>query len=316
LLSAAIAVGLGAPAGHAAEGPIAIGTLPQGSLGFAIASAMAKVASETTDLAVRAVGQGGSSVYIPQVASGELAFGTSNTFEAIFATTGTGNFAGRANPDIRVAALLVPFAVGLMVAKDSDIHAVTDLKGRPFPVGYARQKLVAIMQNAIFQAVGMSPDDIDGVPVPNFVEGANLLAQGKVAGVLLAPGSGVVKKTHAKAPVRFITIPNEPAVAASIQAALPGTRLVLVKPNPRLVSIAEPVHLIGYQYALLTSAGADDDMVYAMVKALAENKDKLAKAHGIFRRFDPARMAARLAGATFHPAAIRYYKEVGAWPGD
>lgn len=296
-----------------AEKPVAIGTLPQGSLGFAIASAMAKVGTEKGGLQVRAIGLGGSSVYLPKVNSGELEFGTSNTFEATFATQGTGNFKGRVNGNLRVAAMLVPFAVGLMVAKDSNIQKITDLKGRAFPTGYAKMKLVAIMQDAIFKAVGMSNKDLKPVPVPNFVKGAALLAEGKVAGVLLAPGSGVVKKTYAKRPVRFITIPNNAKVEGSIQKTLPGTRLVRVKPSKRLVSISTPVYLIGYQYALMTSTKVSDEIVYKLVKALYGNKKDLAAAHGIFRRFNPAKMAPKLAGATYHAGAIKFYKEMGIW---
>ena len=297
----------------AADKPIAIGTLPQGSLGFSIAAAIAKVTTEQANLQVRAIAQGGSSVYLPQVNAGEMQFGTSNTFETIFATQGTGNFAGHANKNLRVAAMLVPFQVGFMVAKDSDIKAVTDLKGKPFPTGYAKQKLVGIMQNAIFHAVGMSEKDVKPVPVPNFVKGAALLAEGKVAGVLLAPGSGVVKKTYAERPVRFITIPNDPKVEMDIQQSLPGSRLVEVKPNKRLVSIAGPVYLVQYQYALVTNAKVSDKTVYDMVKAIYQNKAKLAAALGVFNKFNPADMAPQLTGATYHPGAIKFYKEVGLW---
>jgi len=310
---AVLAGSLAAAPARAAEKPVAIGTLPQGSLGFAIASAVAKVATEKGGLQVRAIGQGGSSVYLPKVNSGELEFGTSNTFEAIFATQGTGNFKGRANGDLRVAAMLVPFAVGFMVAKDSPVKTVTDLKGRPFPTGYAKMKLVGIMQQAIFNAVGMSEKDVKPVPVPNFVKGAALLAEGKVVGSFLAPGSGVVRKTHAKRPVRFIDIPKNEAVERAIQAALPGSRLVLVKPNKRLVSIAGPVHLVGYQYALMTNAKVSDDTVYRLVKALHGNKKSLAAAHGIFRRFNPKRIAPKLEGAVYHPGAVKFYKEAGLW---
>ncbi len=150
LAAALVAAASAAPAN--AQQPVAIGSLPQGSLGYSIASAMAKVATEAGGIDTRAVGLGGSSVYIPQINAGEMEFGTSNTFESIFATQGTGNFEGRPNPNLRVAAALVPFTVGLMVQNDSDIREITDLEGRPFPTGYARMRLVGIMQEAIFGA--------------------------------------------------------------------------------------------------------------------------------------------------------------------
>jgi len=298
----------------AAQKPMGIATLPQGSLGYAIAAALAKVGSDQAGLPMRAVGLGGSSVYVPQINAHEMEFGTSNTFETIFATQGTGNFAGRPHPNLRVVAALAPFQVGIMVRDDSGIRSLQDLKGKPFPVGYSSMKLVGIMQDAIFDAVGIGSGDLDGVPVPNFVKGAEMLAEGKVAGVLLAPGSGVVQKTNAQAPVRFVTIPNDPAVEARIRAKLPSTSLVLVKPNPRMASIREPVYLLGYQYTLITNDAVSDDVVYRLTKALHDNKKELAAAHGSFNRFDPKAMALDLPGATYHPGAVKYYREIGLMP--
>jgi len=296
--------------------PLGIGTNPQGSLGFSIASALAKVMAENGGLETRAVGMGGSSVFIPQVNSGELAFSTSNTFEAIFATTGTGYFSGQPNPNIRVMAALVPFTVGIMVREDSGIRELTELKGKRFPAEYASMKLVGSIQDAIFKAIGMSNEDIRPVPVPNFIKGAELMVEGKVVGVLLAPGSGITKKTNAQVPIRFLSIPNTPEVVASLSESLPSSTLVVVQPGKRATGVLEPTTLVGYQYALITHAGMDDDVVYKAVKALAENKKSLAKSHGIFNSFKPERMVVDLPGATYHPGAIKYYKEQGWWPQD
>ena len=313
-LLALIALALAEPA--RAQDPLAIATLPQGSLGYSIAAAMAKVISDETGASVRAVGQGGSNVYLPQVAAGRIAFGTSNAFEAIFATQGTGNVEGRANPDLRVAALLVPFQVGFMVPADSDIRSVADLEGRRVAAGYARQRLVGIIQDAVLDAAGVSPDAVTPVPVANFVEGANLLAQGQLDAVLLSPGSGVVEQTDAARPVRFLGLEDTDAVRAVIAEALPGAELTLVEPGERLPEIAEPVELVGYQYALMAGASVPEDTVHAAVAALHDNADALAEALGVFRGFDPSAMAARLEGATFHPGAVRFYEEAGIWPGE
>ncbi len=292
-----------------------IGTLPQGSLGYSIAAGVAKVASENSDLDVRAIGQGGSSVYLPQVNNGEIAFGTSNTFESIFAHNGTGNFDGRANPNLRVVTTLVPFSVGIMVRADSDINAMTDLKGRPFPSGYSAQKLVDVMQDAILGAVGVDESMLEPVPVPNFAKGAELLAQGTVAGVLLAPGSGIVDKTNAETPVKFLPVPDTPEVVAAIQRDLPSTYITEVKPNPRMPYITEPVKLVGYKYTLVTNKDVPEDVVYKVVKALYENKDAIAETHGVFKQFDPSDMAVPLSGIDYHPGAVKFFKEAGIWAG-
>lgn len=308
LAVAAAATGL---AGGAQAQTLGIGTNPQGSLGYSIAAALAKTMSESAKVPTRAVGMGGSSVFIPQVNSGELAFCTSNVFESAFAATGTGYFKGQPNENVRVAAALVPFTVGIMVPKASAIKTHQDLKGKPFPARYASMKLVAAIQDAIFKAVDMEKDGIRPVPVPNFVKGADLMAEGKVAGVLLAPGSGVTRKTNARVPVRFLSIPDTPEVRASLVKSLPGSRLATVKPNKRATGIFEPTNLVGYQYTLLTHKGLSEETVYKVVKAIAENKAALAKSHGVFNRFNPANMAAAIEGISYHPGAMRYYKERG-----
>lgn len=291
--------------------PQGIGTNPQGSLGYSVAAALAKVISEKGNVDVRAIGMGGSSVFIPQVNTGELAFGTSNSFEAVFATKGTGYFSGHPNPNIRVVATLVPYTVGIMVPDNSDIKTLEDLKGKPFPAKYSSMKLVESIQNAVFKAVGMDESSIKAVAVPNFVKGAELMAEGKVAGVLLAPGSGITKKTNAQVPVRFLSIPNTPEVQASLANDLPGSSIVEVKPSKNVAGISVPTNLVGYQYVLLANEKVADDEVYNMVKAIAENKELLIESHGIFRGFDPEKMMASLPGATFHPGAVKYYKERG-----
>lgn len=298
---------------QAQDGPVAIGTLPQGSLGYSIAAGIAQVVDRKTGMMARAVGQGGSSVYVPSLNRGEIAFATSNAFESVFAIEGRGNFDGQPNPQVRVAAMLQPFSVGFMVAADSDIQSIGDFEGQAFPVGYARQRLVGVMQEALFEAAGLSEDSLDAVPVANFVEGANMLAQGTVQGVLLAPGSGVVQQTNAQRAVRFISAIESEEMADQLAVSLPGSFLMRVDPNERMPEIVESVDLLGYQYTLITHADADDELVYKVVKALYESRDALIETHGSFRAFNPDDMANQVEGAIFHPGAIRFFREAGIW---
>lgn len=292
---------------------VGIGTLPQGSLGFAIASAVAKTATENSDLQVRAVGLGGSNVSIPQVNSGEIEFVTSNTIEAEYAYKGTGNFDGHANTDIRMVTALVPFRVGIMVRKDSPYQSLKDLKGKPFPTDYTSQKLVEAFLEAMLAAEGMSVADLERVPVPNFIKGTELLTAGKVEGALLAPGSAVVKKADAEVGIRFLSLPTDENAAKALREIAPNAYLAKVEPGAQSAGVVEPVTLMGYEYTVLAGKDVAEDTVYKLVKALAENEKALAESHGIFKQFDPARMAVAL-DVPYHPGAIKFYKEQGVWP--
>lgn len=64
-IAAAAFAGVAAFSGAAIAQTVSIGTLPQGSLAYGIASAAAKVISDKAGLTTRAVGFGGSNIFIP-----------------------------------------------------------------------------------------------------------------------------------------------------------------------------------------------------------------------------------------------------------
>lgn len=310
IIAAAAALALAAATGSgAAAQTVGIGTLPQGSQGFAVAAAVAKIASEAGGLDARAVGQGGSNVYLPQVARGEIEFGTSNTFESVFAARGTGNFEGRPLPQLRMVAALTPFRTGIMVRRDSGIRSVQDLRGRPFPTDYTAQRLVSVMLDAALAMAGMTTDDLTRVPVPNFVRGAELLASREVDGVLLAPGSGVVQQADSRAGVTFIDLPTGPEAAAVLAQRLPGARIVTVEPG--IAGVTAPTAMMGYEYTLVAGAGVPEDTVYRLVKALHGNQAALAAANREFADWNPAEMAPAIEGIEYHPGAVRFFREAG-----
>jgi len=307
LSAAALSLTMGVAA-HAQQA--AIGTLPQGALGYAIAAAAANVITQNSDVAATAVPAGGSNVVLPQVNSGEMEFGTSNTVETVYAVTGTGNFEGRPLENLRVAAVLMPFTVGMVVRADSEYQSAADLKGEPFPTDYSAQKFVEMCLKATLAAEGLSVDDYEAVSVPNFAKAVDLLVADRVAGAYSAPGSGVIRQADADVGVRFIGIKPTPEGEKAMQAIAPGSYFAEVKPSPAAAGVKEPVTLLGYEYTLLVGKDVPDDVVYAAVKALYENPDALAEAHGIYRRWDPERIYVPI-DAPFHPGAEKFFKEAG-----
>ena len=158
LIGAAIIGGVATISTGVAAQTVSIGTLPQGSLAYGIASAAAKVMSDKAGLTTRAVGFGGSNIFIPQVNQGRLEMSTANAIEAHFAKDGTGTFPGRKNPNLRALARLFAFQTSYMVKKDSRFQKVTDFKGQSFPSGFTSQKIVEVLvRNDLDHAI--SPAD-------------------------------------------------------------------------------------------------------------------------------------------------------------
>lgn len=290
---------------------VSIGALPTGSLSYGIASGVAKVIADKASLNTRAVGVGGSNIFIPQVAQGKLDMSTANSIEATFAKKGTGTFDGHANPNLMAIARLLEFQTGFMVRKDSDIQKITDFKGKPFPSGFTSQKIIGIQVGAIFKAEGMNWDDIEPVPVPNFVRGTDEFVAGKAVGSYLAPGSAIVRKANAAVGIRFLSLEASPEKEKILQEMAPGTYFTTVKPSKQLPYIEKPTTMLGFDYLLLGGKHVSEEVAYKSAKALYENKAALIEAHGVFRGFDPKLMAKPGVGVDYHPGAVKFYKEVG-----
>ncbi|MEC7555807.1 MAG: TAXI family TRAP transporter solute-binding subunit, partial [Planctomycetota bacterium] len=64
---------------------------------------------------------------------------------------------------------------------------------------------------------------------------------------------------------------------------------------------------------LITSAEADDEMVYQLTKTIWEHRKAIASKHPAGRAINE-KNAARYTGTDFHPGAIRFYEEIGIWP--
>ena len=73
----------------------------------------------------------------------------------------------------------------------------------------------------------------------------------------------------------------------------------------------EVIKSVGSQQVVLVSANMEDDVAYALVKALCENKDTLAASMAALGHFDPATAGIPgKAGVEVHPGAARYYTEM------
>ena len=66
---------------------------------------------------------------------------------------------------------------------------------------------------------------------------------------------------------------------------------------------------------LITSADADEELIYTLTKLVYENREKVTEKHPAGRAIN-AKNVVRDTGTEFHPGSIRYFKEIGIWPED
>ena len=74
----------------------------------------------------------------------------------------------------------------------------------------------------------------------------------------------------------------------------------------------EEIKTVGSQQCICVAEDMDEEVAYAITKALCENKQDLADAAAAMGYFDPAKAGSKaLTGAALHPGAARYYSEMG-----
>jgi len=300
-------------AGAAAQ-TVSISTTPAGSFTNSAGAAMAKVISEKTKIHAVTAAQAQQG-QIP-VDSGAAEFGMSNSFDATFFVTGTGDYQGQGeHKNLRLVASLIPYRVAIHVRADSDIKTLKDLKGKRVSSGFNAQKTIKRIIAAHLANAGLSYKDVVEVLTPNVSRSAQDFSAGKTDALFFALGSAAVKQAAATVGgLRVVPIDSSPDAINRMEAVLPGAYVIEVKPSPAIEGLSKPTKVIAFDMAFFANKSVPDDVVYQVTKALHDNKAALAATFRPFNLLNPANMAKTVKGLTFHPGAAKYYREIGLLP--
>jgi TRAP transporter TAXI family solute receptor len=312
LLAAGVLAGALAT-GPAAAQVVTIATGAQGSLAYNSGQAVAKVANDVgiTARTQPLVG------YLPLINSGEVDFGFSNGVEAAFAMKGTGNY-DRANPNLRLVGVMFPLKTGLMVPADTGIKTVADLKAKAGELRiaseYTSSTIIPYYIEGALANGGMTYDDFQKVPVSSFVKGIEALGDGLVDVALVSLNSGAGKQAEVKLQSRgglqYVSLDMSDEGAAAFKAFLPAGSIVAMKQNDKIPGLKEAANIIEIPWMMLTHAGASEDLVYTITKAVAENNEALKASFGAFGNAKLDKMAPAN-DVPYHPGALRYFEEAG-----
>ncbi|HCN73668.1 MAG TPA: hypothetical protein DIS96_18980 [Pusillimonas sp.] len=165
---------------------------------------------------------------------------------------------------------------------------------------------------ASLAAAGLTYDDVTPVPVQNGVQAVNELVDGGLDATTFSVNAGVIQQADAVVGVRVLSLPNDAAAHAALQKYTPGARIETVQAGS-YPGVLEPTNIIRVPFVVLTDSRVDDQTVYDVVKAIAENREKLAASAGDFKALDPKLMGQSALPVPYHPGAIKYYMEQGTW---
>ena len=304
--------------GAAAVAQVAVfATNPQGSLGYRTGIAVAKtVTAKAPGVTGRPQPMGGSTTYIPIVNRGEVDFGFSNGMETYYAYNGIGTFKGRPQPNLRMIGRMFPLRTGLATIKDFGVTSIYDLKklkGKRITSKYTSLSIIEIFIEGALANGKLSYSDFKKVPVSGFAKGIFALGEGKTDISWVSLGSGAGRKVNTQLRKRggivYLDMDPSPAAAKRFSDIMPAADIVL-ESNTKMPGILKPTHIVQIDYVLFTHKKMDEEVVYKVTKALAQNKAHLVKSFPAFRRVKSETFG-EPSMAPYHPGAKRALKELG-----
>jgi uncharacterized protein len=297
---------------------VTVGTNPAGTVFFALAGGLAKVISDTAPFQAVVQPYTGTSTFLPLLDNGELDFGVVNAVDMGQAYQGPARLKiGGKNPfphvpNTRLLMRGSPLTASLVVRKDSPIKTVYDVKGKRVTGEYPAHLAVWTSVYGSLATGGLSWDDVKIVPVPAVNEGIDALVQGRADVSNHAVGSAKVKEADATIGVRYLSLDCSPQGEERIKKAVPGYYLTTLKSGSSTGIIGDTC-VQSYDIYFVGHKALSSQAVQAALKALWDNVEKLPPLHPQFKEWTRERAASADVTMPYHPAAIEFYKEKGAW---
>jgi len=309
----ALALGFGLAASGADAQTVGFGSTPGGGWTNSSANAIAKVVVEHTKIKMRVQPQG--SQPLNNVNANVLQFGIANTFDSSFFANGTGFYEGNGKKgNLRVAAVLAPLYGALYVRKSSDMKTIKDIKGKRVSSDFTAQKSVRQSMTALLANGGLTWNDVVKVPAPNVPRSADDFIAGKTDVLYFALGSAKVIQASAKVGgLRVLHLDNSPAAVARLKSFVPGSTVEMVQPGKGREGLDVPTPVLKSFMLVNTNKDVPDSVVYQVLKAMHDHKKDLVATFPALRGFNPDQMFMPVPGMEYHPAAIKFYKELKQW---
>jgi TRAP transporter TAXI family solute receptor len=203
------------------------------------------------------------------------------------------------------------------VPKNSEIRTMSDAKGKRMPdIRGIDAHYYALA--GIFAFAGFTWDDVKRVPINGYTRQYDALLEGRTDMAFGAFDSAAVQKQGASPKgIRWIELdPNDKEGWRRLHEVTPWM-MPLYKEEGVGISPKNPVNGIGYPDTIFAYDHIDEDLIYAVVKALHEGYDDLKVIHKKLAGFtiDNALdlTPIEVYKIPYHPGAIKYFKEIGRW---
>src|SRR5690606_26718924 len=200
---------------------------------------------------------------------------------------------------------IYPNYIQIVASQASGVKTLADLKGKSLSVG-APKSGTELNARAIFEAAGMSYEDLGKVEYLPFAESVELIKNRQLDATLQSAGLGVASIRDLSTSLAI----NVVAVPADTVAKIGAPYIAATIPAGTYDGQTEDVPTAAVGNMLVTHSDVSEETAYQMTKQLFENLDRMVAAHAAAKAIK-AEAATEGMPVPLHPGAERYYKEKG-----
>ena len=296
-----------------------LATHPVGTLVNSFGTGMATVLSKRLTTLVKVMPTTGPTEWLPMIASEEVDFGILNNWDAKNGRLGREEYkaatAGRGSP-IYLLCSGTPNINGTLTSESSGIRKGSDLKGKRVVCVFTGSAGISGQARASLANFGLKTSDVKVVSVPGVEAGVRAIIEGRADATGSAGmGMATIAELEADKGARYLSFDPSPEALQRMQEHFP-CYMVQVTPGPGRMGIKEPTYMMAYDFYLVGSEKMSHDVAYTLVKTLWEFDKELAPIHIRLKEWTRDRFVTKKATIPYHPGAITFYKEAGAWGGE
>lgn len=235
----------------------------------------------------------------------ETAFVAADILDAAY--KGTNQFESNASENLRALGSLYPETVQLVARKEANIASFADLAGKSISSGSPGSGQWQLLGDLL--AVHDMTRESVSEDYSSFAQSADKIKDGNLDASLITAGTPTSSITELANGHDIMIVPLTGPSIAKLQEVQPYYASAIL-PAGSYRGIDADVETLAVRAIWATHAGLDDDIAYAMVKALYENTETLAKVHVMGGQISLA-TALESVSIPLHPGAERYYREQG-----
>lgn len=291
---------------------VALGTSSIGGVYYVLTVGMADIISKHTPMSATAESVGGSDANMRAIKMGKVHLAMANTFSSSNAYRGTKQFTKDGRIPIRLLALGQPSYRQTVARVASGVKTVADLKGKKLIAKRRALAELELVANAMLKAYDVDRKDVKYITTAKTGEAISALVSGTADAAVIPGGvpAGFLIKLFEKIDARILNIPPD-KMKVILNELGPAFHDGVVRAGVYRGQ-DKPAHVPGLNTSLAAAKNLPEAAAYEIIKALVTNYESFKLVHKAARHWTVANSLKNFP-VPFHPGAIRYFKEIGAW---